>query len=67
MTKDEFEAGAKALCANCAAGIVVRLRVDTNEWVHDQSVNSRASFAHSLCQANAFRKANIAEVIVNGQ
>ena len=56
MTRADFDLQCQTLCKNCRAGFVVRLRPETGEWVHDQSVDRPGAFAHSLCVANDFRK-----------
>lgn len=66
MTRAEFTKGVQDICFNCAADIPVRLRTDTNEWVHDRSALHGARFAHSLCLANDFRKEHTSEVDANG-
>jgi hypothetical protein len=66
VTQAEFDAQCKALCPHCAAGEVVRVRSDTNEWVHDFSFGGdkagtpfgRRQLGHGICQAHAFRTEN---------
>lgn len=55
MTREEFDQSVKEICPNCAAGIPVRFREDSKEWVHDRAVGRGALFAHSLCVAHYFR------------
>lgn len=58
MTRQDFDDKCAELCKTCAAGIAVRYRSDTREYVHDVTarVGPGTQFSHSLCQANAFRK-----------
>ena len=64
-TQPTFDEQCKALCPHCAAGEVVRLRTDTNEWVHDWSFGGKdpktgtpVGRGHGICLANEIRKAN---------
>ena len=60
MTRDEYFQKIRDLCPTCNAGVPVRYRPETREWVHDRVAKhgSATQFHHSLCQANDFRKAN---------
>jgi hypothetical protein len=58
VTRDEFNQKCKELCPHCEA-IAVRLRIDTNEHVHDGAIAIPGTlgkrWSHTFCQANAFR------------
>lgn len=54
MTPDEFKTACNQACEYCAAGHEPRLRTDTGEHVHDFIV--KASFSHTICQADGIRK-----------
>jgi hypothetical protein len=53
-SKAEQEQIIRAVCPHCAAGIKVRQRSDTREWVHDSAVG-KTGFAHTICLATHFR------------
>lgn len=53
MTQEEFEAACKDICLYCKAGVAVRQREDTREWVHDIFRGNAVS--HSICMATHYR------------
>lgn len=60
LTDEEVEHLIKVTCPHCLAGIKVRHRADSGEWVHDfaQSLGGeRASTrnSHTLCLASGIR------------
>lgn len=57
MTSEEFESFCRDICPQCKAGVVVRQREDTREFVHD-IVSERGpmkSWSHVFCLASHFR------------
>lgn len=57
LTKDDVEELAKMTCPHCRAGIVVRQRQDTKEYVHDSVAwEHGVRDGHSICWANGLRK-----------
>ncbi len=57
FTKEQVEELARMTCPHCKAGSAVRLRNDTNEWVHDAVANKfgGTSQGHSICWASGIR------------
>lgn len=56
FTKEQIEQLARATCSHCKAGIAVRLRTDTNEWVHDAvATKFGVTNGHSICWASGLR------------
>jgi hypothetical protein len=53
MTKDEFESTIRDICPHCKAGIKVRQRDDTKEFVHD--IFRGTAISHGICLATHFR------------
>lgn len=65
MSTEEFEQKCKELCPNCAAGVTVRQREDTKEWIHDWAFGGTdpktgrlTGIGHGICGAHDFRTAN---------
>lgn len=56
LTNEQIEQLARSTCPHCKAGIAVRLRTDTGEWVHD-SVKTSVGVVngHSICWASGLR------------
>lgn len=56
FSDSEIEELSAATCPHCAAGIAVRRRADTGEWVHDQVATSQGVVkGHSICWGNGIR------------
>lgn len=53
MTPTEFEQTIKDICPHCKAGVAVRQREDTLEFVHDLFRGTAVS--HGICLATHFR------------
>jgi hypothetical protein len=57
----DIEEQAKAQCPSCKAGITVRQRPDTKEWVHDYTYDvgmAGRGHAHFICSAHDLRIKN---------
>jgi len=54
MTKAEFDEMARTNCPHCAAGLEVRQRLDTKEFVHDHT--AEGSHRHTICWSNGMRQ-----------
>lgn len=67
MTPATFESECQKLCPYCKDGIPLRLRTDTNEWVHDGAIAIPGTLgrrhSHAFCLANNFRKENKDKVV----
>ena len=53
MTAAEFKQTCEDVCPNCRAGVALRQRADTNEFVHD--IYRGGAVTHSFCWASNFR------------
>lgn len=64
MTRTEFDEIVKQTCPHCAAGVVVRQRTDTKEWIHDFATivgPLSKRHGHTLCLASYLRNSWTAE------
>lgn len=53
----DLETQARKLCPHCFAGIAVRQRIDSREFVHDSFAGPRGvQKGHTICQANGLRQ-----------
>lgn len=50
----DFAELCRIICPSCAAGVEVRYRLETNEYVHDKK--TKTTFLHSICWANGLWK-----------
>lgn len=67
FTEEELEDLCRKTCPHCGAGIAVRKRADTNEWVHDSVMTSRGVMnGHSICWGSGLRVAFTTENSVTG-
>lgn len=56
LTDTDIDELAQATCPHCNAGIAVRLRADSGEFVHDQVKTSQGVVkGHTICWANGLR------------
>lgn len=59
MTSDAFEQTCRDICPHCNAGVAVRQRPDTSEWVHDSVFGPKGvTTGHSICLATHWRNKN---------
>jgi hypothetical protein len=63
ITQADLQEIIKHTCPHCNAGIAVRQREDTKEWVHDRSVKSTGQFTHTICLANWLRNSELAKTL----
>lgn len=69
MSQSDFDRKCGELCEACRAGVVVRRRSDTGEFVHDTAVEIPGTLGkrmgHFFCTASDFRKENAR--LISGQ
>lgn len=70
MTSDEFAQMCRDICPHCNAGIAVRQRPDTSEFVHDfvsgpvdPKIGRPTGMGHSICMATHWRNKNQDQVV----
>lgn len=58
LTDADLDEIYRLTCPHCAAGIAVRQRTDTHEFVHDRhSSNGNIRSGHTFCLASGLRNA----------
>jgi hypothetical protein len=53
MTREEFDETCRDVCPHCKAGVKLRQRDDTKEFVHD--LFRGTALSHGICLATHFR------------